>query len=95
VLLAAGAGDVQSALRALVGRGVHSLLLEGGTGIHTAAWDAGVVDYVQVYVAPTSLGSAGVPMVSAPDFSLDSLEERRVEQLGPDVLIEGYVHRPH
>jgi diaminohydroxyphosphoribosylaminopyrimidine deaminase / 5-amino-6-(5-phosphoribosylamino)uracil reductase len=89
------AGDVHSALRALVDRGVHSLLLEGGTGIHTAAWSAGVIDYVQVYVAPTALGAAGVPMMSAPGFSLDALEERRVEQLGPDVLIEGYVHRPH
>src|SRR5688572_21167747 len=95
VVLGAGDGTVQAALRALVERGVHSLLLEGGTGIHTAAWDAGVVDYVQVYVAPTSLGAAGVPMVSAAGFSLDALEDRHIEQLGPDVLIEGYVHRPH
>jgi len=94
IVLAAGAGDVSSVLKALVGRGIHSLLLEGGTTIHTAAWDAGVIDYVQVYVAPTWLGASGVPMLAAPGFSLDSLHERRVEQLGPDTLIEGYVHRP-
>jgi len=94
VVLATG-GDFRSALAPLVERGVHSLLLEGGTAIHAAAWDAGVVDYVQVYVAPTWLGDSGVPMLNAPGFSLDALDERRVEQLGPDVLIEGYVHRPH
>lgn len=95
LVVAAGSGDVQSVLGALAERGVHSLLLEGGTEMHTAAWDAGVVDYVQVYVAPVWLGASGVPMVSAAGFSLDTLAERRVEQLGPDVLIEGYVHGPH
>jgi diaminohydroxyphosphoribosylaminopyrimidine deaminase/5-amino-6-(5-phosphoribosylamino)uracil reductase len=91
----AGAGDLPRVLTALVERGVHSLLLEGGTGLHTAAWDAGVVDYVQVYVAPTRLGGSGVPMLASPGFSLDSLLERRVEELGADMLIEGYVHGPH
>jgi hypothetical protein len=28
-------------------------------------------------------------------FATTDLFERRVETLGPDVLIEGYVHRPH
>jgi diaminohydroxyphosphoribosylaminopyrimidine deaminase/5-amino-6-(5-phosphoribosylamino)uracil reductase len=95
VVLPAGAGGVPEVLAALVRRGVHSLLLEGGTAIHSAAWDAGVVDYVQVYVAPTWLGASGVPMLTRPGFSLETLIERRAEQLGPDVLIEGYVHRPH
>ena len=31
----------------------------------------------------------------AVDVSTASLLERQVELLGPDVLIEGYVHRPH
>jgi riboflavin biosynthesis pyrimidine reductase len=63
--------------------------------VHAAAWDAGIVDYVQLYVAPVWLGGDGVPLLEGRDFSPASLTEPRVEQLGPDVLIEGYVHRPH
>jgi riboflavin biosynthesis pyrimidine reductase len=54
-----------------------------------------VVDAVQLYVAPLVLGGGGVPLLEGRDFSSTALVERRVDLLGPDVLIEGYVHRPH
>ena len=85
---------VDAALTALVRHGVHALLLEGGAAMHAAAWDASVVDYVQLYVAPVWLGDRGVPLLPGRRFSSSSLFERRVDLLGPDVLIEGYVHRP-
>ena len=53
------------------------------------------MDYVQLYVAPQALGAAGVPLLDGRSFSTASLVDRSVGQLGPDVLIEGYVHRPH
>lgn len=87
--------NLQSALRQLASEGIQSLLLEGGAQLHSAAWDAGVVDYVQLYVAPVALGAAGVPLFGGRRWSLSSLIEPRVELLGPDTLIEGYVHRPH
>ena len=62
--------------------------------MHAAAWDASLVDYVQLYVAPVWLGARGVPLLPGRVFSSSSLFERRVDLLGPDVLIEGYVHRP-
>jgi diaminohydroxyphosphoribosylaminopyrimidine deaminase/5-amino-6-(5-phosphoribosylamino)uracil reductase len=40
-----------AALDRLAARQVESLLLEGGAGLHAAAWDAGVVDFV-LYVTP-------------------------------------------
>ena len=73
---------------------IQSLMLEGGTALHAAAWDEGVVDYVQLYVTPSSLGPAGVPLESRV-FSTAGLFDRQVTVLGCDVLIEGYVHRPH
>jgi diaminohydroxyphosphoribosylaminopyrimidine deaminase / 5-amino-6-(5-phosphoribosylamino)uracil reductase len=85
---------VESALRELTARDVQSILIEGGTALHAAVWDARVADYVQLFVSPTPLGDGGVPLASRA-FSTLSLFERRVEALGPDVLIEGYVHRPH
>jgi diaminohydroxyphosphoribosylaminopyrimidine deaminase / 5-amino-6-(5-phosphoribosylamino)uracil reductase len=83
------------AMTNLAHQGIHSLILEGGAAMHAAAWDARVVDYVQLYVAPIWLGPEGLPLLEGRDFSPMSLVEQRVAQLGPDVLIEGYVHRPH
>jgi diaminohydroxyphosphoribosylaminopyrimidine deaminase/5-amino-6-(5-phosphoribosylamino)uracil reductase len=89
-------GDrMEPALRELPALGIHSLLVEGGAKVHGALWDEGLVDYVQLYVTPQWLGTDGVPLLAGRTFSTASLVERRVEQIGPDVLIEGYVHRPH
>lgn len=84
-----------ASLRALALLGIHSVLLEGGAEVHGAAWDEDVVDYVQLYVAPVNIGSQGVPFLDQRSFSTASLIEAAVRPLGPDVVIEGYVHRPH
>jgi diaminohydroxyphosphoribosylaminopyrimidine deaminase/5-amino-6-(5-phosphoribosylamino)uracil reductase len=86
---------IAAALRTLARLGIQSLVLEGGAVLHGAAWDAGIVDYVQVYEAPVTLGAEGVPMLGGRAFSASSLFDRTVTALGPDVLTEGYVHRPH
>jgi diaminohydroxyphosphoribosylaminopyrimidine deaminase/5-amino-6-(5-phosphoribosylamino)uracil reductase len=91
----AGDGTVRSALALLGGRDVVSLLLEGGAALHAAAWDEQVVDYVRLYIAPCVLGAQGVRWLPDRSFSSADLVDRRIEQLGADVLIEGYVHRPH
>ncbi len=83
-----------SALQRLGVRQVGSLLLEGGAALHAAAWDEGLVDFVRLYVTPRVLGPSGVPLLLDRPFRSADLGERRVESLGPDVLIEGYVHRP-
>jgi diaminohydroxyphosphoribosylaminopyrimidine deaminase/5-amino-6-(5-phosphoribosylamino)uracil reductase len=85
---------IESALRELPARGVQSIVIEGGAALHAAVWDAKVADYVQLYVAPTTLGEQGVPLDSRA-FSTFALFDQQVEALGPDVIIEGYVHRPH
>lgn len=88
------ASGVDVALRHLPGLGIQSIVLEGGAGLHAAAWDADVVDYVQLYEAPVTLGQDGVPLLGGRPLSSRPLAERRVTALGPDVLTEGYVHRP-
>ena len=84
---------VTAAVRELHGRGIQSLIIEGGTTLHSAIWDARLADYVQLYVAPVSLGERGVALGGA--FSTFALFDKKVDVLGPDVIIEGYVHRPH
>jgi diaminohydroxyphosphoribosylaminopyrimidine deaminase/5-amino-6-(5-phosphoribosylamino)uracil reductase len=86
---------IEAALRALPELGIQSVVIEGGADVHSAVWDEDLVDYVQLYVTPWWLGPEGVPLLAGRNFSSASLLERRVEQLGPDVLIEGYVHGPH
>jgi diaminohydroxyphosphoribosylaminopyrimidine deaminase/5-amino-6-(5-phosphoribosylamino)uracil reductase len=86
---------LRQALRALSALDIQSVVLEGGAAVHAAAWDEGVVDYVQLYVTPVALGADGVPLLGGRAWSLSSLIDPHVEVLGPDTVIEGYVHRPH
>jgi diaminohydroxyphosphoribosylaminopyrimidine deaminase/5-amino-6-(5-phosphoribosylamino)uracil reductase len=94
-LATAGAADIGVALRSLTEFEIQSVIIEGGADVHAAVWDAGAVDFVQLYVAPVVVGNGGVPLLAGRSFSPASLVEPTVSQLGPDVVIEGYVHRPH
>jgi diaminohydroxyphosphoribosylaminopyrimidine deaminase/5-amino-6-(5-phosphoribosylamino)uracil reductase len=90
-------GSLRVALERLGALGVQSLLLEGGAELHGGAWDDDLVDFVRLYVTPRTLGPAGVPLLGGPRkrrFATTDLIDRRVVPLGPDTLIEGYVHRP-
>lgn len=97
-LIAAGAeivvgdGTVRSALDALGVRRVTSLLLEGGPTLHRAALAERVVDYVRIYVTPHVLGPHGLKFLEGAGLSAFTWTEPRIEALGPDVLMEGYVH---
>jgi diaminohydroxyphosphoribosylaminopyrimidine deaminase/5-amino-6-(5-phosphoribosylamino)uracil reductase len=88
-------GTISSTLRRLGQRGIGSLLIEGGAVLHAAAWDEGVVDYVRLYVTPHVLGAGGVRLFGGRPFFSAQLVERQIRGLGPDTLIEGYVHGPH
>lgn len=87
-------GTVQGGLAVLAARGITSVLLEGGAGLHAAAWDEGVVDLLRLYVTPHVLGPEALRFLPGRRVPPALLAERRVEPLGPDVLIEGYVHGP-
>lgn len=98
-LLAVGArvvtvaqGTIDEIMSCLADLDITSLLLEGGTTVHRAAWSAGVVDRVQRYIAPIVLGRDGVPWLDD-DVSVSTLRDARVERHGDDILVEGYVHR--
>ena len=50
-------------------------MIEGGAALHAAAWDEGVVDAVQLYVAPVWLGADGVPLLGGRGFASTALLE--------------------
>ena len=87
-------GSFGAALERLATRQVGSLLLEGGAALHASAWDEGLVDYVRLYVTPHIIGPDGLKLLDGRRFSSAALVEQRVEPLGSDVVIEGYVHGP-
>ena len=95
VVIGSPGADLRSGLQQLAREGIQSVLLEGGAGVHAAAWAEDVVDYVQLYVSPVALGPEGIPLFGGRPWSLASVIEPKIELLGPDTLIEGYVHRPH
>jgi diaminohydroxyphosphoribosylaminopyrimidine deaminase/5-amino-6-(5-phosphoribosylamino)uracil reductase len=90
---AAEGPSIEAALRRLGTLGITSLLLEGGAALGAAAWDAGMIDRVRLYVAPFALGAGGVPLLAGRPLMTGALHDRRVEPCGEDVLIEGDVHR--
>ena len=83
-------------LEELSRRGVAHVLLEGGGQIHGAFLDAGLVDRVQVIVAPKICGGAGAlgpvlgrgveSMAEAPQIA-----DPRWRVVGPDLILEGSV----
>ncbi len=95
LILAPRADDMGTALRALRGAGLTSLLLEGGAVLHRAALDAAVVDEVHVYIAPVALGPRGLEWIGQGRMAWEGLRDRRAVWLGEDLLVEGYVHRTH
>ena len=88
-----GGGELAGAFTRLGDRQIMSIVLEGGLALHAAAWSAGLVDAVHLYIGPQPLGDEGLQWLDADTISIASLADRRVMPLGPDVFMEGYVHR--
>ena len=86
--------SLRVSLERLADLGIESLLLEGGSEVHAAAWDEDLVDLVSIYMCPRVIGPGGVPFLGGRAFDASQLVDRREERLGPDTLIEGYVHGP-
>ena len=80
------------AFERLAVRGVTSLVLEGGRQVHEAAWTAGLVDRVQIFVAPVELGPSGVAWMGRSTV-FGAVDGLNVRACGPDLLMEADVHR--
>ncbi len=82
-------GRLAAAVGWLATRGVSSLIVEGGALLHRAFRDAGLVDRVQIFRTPATLGPRGVEWLAEPSDLVGITET----PLGADTLVEGYVHR--
>ncbi|MDE0960558.1 MAG: bifunctional diaminohydroxyphosphoribosylaminopyrimidine deaminase/5-amino-6-(5-phosphoribosylamino)uracil reductase RibD [Planctomycetota bacterium] len=93
------AGDriaLKSLLTDLAERGVQDLLVEGGAETHGGFLEAGLIDRVQIWIAPKLVGGAGAPgpiggIGIEPMNQAVPLIHHRWRQIGDDLLLEGAV----
>lgn len=91
-----GTTDLSALMKILGESGIDSILLEGGATLNFAALDAGIVDKVQIYIAPkliggstskTPVGGKGIDKLS----DAFKVKELTATLVGQDVLLEGYI----
>ncbi|MEV0436658.1 dihydrofolate reductase family protein [Nocardia sp. NPDC050413] len=86
--------DLAALLDDLTARDIHRLMVEGGTGMHTAFLAADLVDEIRVAIAPILVGDAAAPRFVGPALFPGGPQRRLhltgVEQLG-DVAVMNYL----
>lgn len=81
-------------LKDLGRRGVTAVLLEGGGRLLASAFQSDCVDEVAFFIAPRIMGGPSAVVATGRFFGEGLvLRDMRVSRLGPDVLLQGYVHR--
>ena len=95
-----GKVDLKSLMKLLGSHGITSLLIEGGAEINASALRAGIVDKVVLFIAPLlmsgtdslcSIGGAS-PLKLSQAVRLRDVVSR---QVGPDLMVEGYIVRKY
>ena len=86
-----GRTDLTELMRVLGGRGIDSVLAEGGASLHASLLRAGLVNETIVYIAPKIIGGDGMPAVGAlgvetPDNAV-MLGEPEIKRIGSDVRL--------
>ena len=85
-------GPLGEELRSLAAEGVQSLLLEGGPTLARAFLEAGLVDKLLLFVAPTLSGQGSLAFQGlSRSLRLTHLTSR---QVGEDALLEAYLRDP-
>lgn len=86
------AASLDAAVRALLGRGIHTVLVEGGAALHRSFWDAELVDRLHLIVAPSRLGAGAVPLFDGLAVPWARLSRLRSAACGRDMWMEADVH---
>lgn len=85
-------GPLREELGALAADGVQALLLEGGPTIAAAFVEQDLVDKLVVFIA-SRLSGAGPGMLAGLPGPVE-LTRIEARSLGPDLLVQAYVHEP-
>ena len=91
-----GMPDLQELMKLLGQQNIDSILLEGGAALNASALKNGIVNRLQVYIAPKLFGGAnarspvGDPGVDNPNEAY-RFTQPRITYLGDDILLESEV----
>jgi len=93
-----GGVDIRELLEILGGRGITSLLIEGGGTTLASAFEAGMVDKVVFFIAPKIVGGtqAVTPVEGTGIERMDDaimLRDMKVSPIGDDWMVEAYVEK--
>jgi diaminohydroxyphosphoribosylaminopyrimidine deaminase/5-amino-6-(5-phosphoribosylamino)uracil reductase len=83
--------DLRAVLAELGRREILSVMLEAGPTLNGAALTAGVVHKLVLFYAPKIAGGGAVPFARAPNLVPAALGNLSIRQIGPDVVVEGYL----
>jgi diaminohydroxyphosphoribosylaminopyrimidine deaminase/5-amino-6-(5-phosphoribosylamino)uracil reductase len=88
--------DLPLLMRDLGGRGIISLLVEGGSSLNSYCLEGGIVDKVMFFIAPKIIGGrASFAAVGGDAFRRLSeahmIRDMRTRRIGDDLLVEGYL----
>ena len=89
--------SIEAALRALAQRGLHRVLVEGGAALHRSFLDSGLIDAVELFIAPVTI-PGGRSWLGGPDLVWLGEASRwgapEVLRLGDDVRLRyAVLHR--
>lgn len=80
-------GPLRAVLRRLAGRGVTSVLVEGGARVHGEFLRARLWDELRLFVAPKVFGEGALSWAGYEGAPLANLALLSVERVGPDLLL--------
>jgi diaminohydroxyphosphoribosylaminopyrimidine deaminase / 5-amino-6-(5-phosphoribosylamino)uracil reductase len=84
---------LKDVLQRLAEMNITNLLLEGGTGVHTAALNQSLVDKLVLFYAPRFLGDQAVPMLSSIEAA-PLIHDYFLKKFGRDFSLEAYLRDP-
>jgi len=91
-----GGVNLQNLMKELSVRGIIHIMIEGGSEVNASALSAGIVDKVIYFIAPKIIGGKDAkPAIGGIGIECMSdalnLKNVRISQIGPDMLMEGYL----
>ncbi|MGL5346594.1 MAG: bifunctional diaminohydroxyphosphoribosylaminopyrimidine deaminase/5-amino-6-(5-phosphoribosylamino)uracil reductase RibD [Peptostreptococcaceae bacterium] len=90
--------DLEELMTILAKNKIDSILLEGGASLNYSALEEGIVDKVQIYIAPKIIGGKDAKTPVAGE-GVELLEDAfrlcdiTTKSIGDDIFIEGYIKR--
>jgi diaminohydroxyphosphoribosylaminopyrimidine deaminase/5-amino-6-(5-phosphoribosylamino)uracil reductase len=74
---------------------IQSILIEGGSQVYTSFYQAGLINKLQLFLAPIFVGNKGIPLFADLSYSqisqIPKLQNMQIEKIGCDLLYTAYL----